>query len=72
MDNKSAELMKIVKETVKQGVKPYVVITRTGSTFTKEAKKNGLKDGDFYWDFAGGINPIKPVKNAITIFDLRE
>ena len=71
-NKKTLQLMKIIKEANKQGIKPYVVIRPNIGIGFKEADIAGLKQGDFYWTTSYNPEELNPEKNAITIFDLRE
>jgi len=61
--------MNIVKQLVKQGIKPYYISLETGSRFKKIALQLGLKEGDFYHDFQIDPTKIELPKNGVTIID---
>lgn len=61
--------MNIVKQLVKEGIKPYYISLETGSRFAKIALQLGLKEGDFRWAFHSDPTQIELEPNAVTIID---
>lgn len=61
--------MNIIKQLVKQGIKPYYISLEGGSRWAKIAKALGLKDGDFWIKETSNPNKIKLKDNQVTIID---
>lgn len=59
----------ILREFVKQGIKPYYLSSESGSRFQQTAKTLGMKEGDFFWDFVSDPTKIELEPNAVTIID---
>lgn len=61
--------MNIIKQFVKQGIKPYYISLETGSRFTEIALQLGLKEDDFAWDEIADPTKIELEPNAVTVID---
>lgn len=61
--------MNIVKDLVKQGIKPYYIPFESGGRFAIISQQLGLKEKDFFWDLHFSPEHIELEKNAVTIID---
>lgn len=59
----------IIKSLVKQGIKPYLINTESGSRFGKYTNKLGLKSGDFFYTNVKTTKGIEFPDNAVVILD---